>query len=289
MKRQSLFIAALFSVLFELSVGQETRPFLPEVPRWKLMVEQTVYKPDNLWDLIDGAADLFLEYNFVDLHLGRYANNEDVEIKVELYRHASAADAFGIYSQERYPDYHFLQLGVQGYREKGVLNFLAGTYYVKISSVQAWDKVQDGLLSIAQKVESHLKEPKTWPPLLATFPRSGRTANTEQYIAKSFLGYSFLNGAYVATYDVNGPFKAFLIETENSDQVQKLVATYLESLKKEDITTLQNGWLKVVDPHNGVMEWGWKGKYLFGVYGNEKGTSRVGVMQELAGNLRSNP
>jgi len=41
MKLQLFLVAALFSVLFELSVGQETRPVLPEVPGWKLAVEQT--------------------------------------------------------------------------------------------------------------------------------------------------------------------------------------------------------------------------------------------------------
>lgn len=287
MNRYCFLIGTLLALVIQSTICQETRPVLPQVPGWKLTIEQTVYKPDNLWDLIDGAADLFLEYNFVDLRLGRYVNNEDIEIKVELYRHASAADAFGIYSQERYPDYHFLQLGVQGYQEKGVLNFLAGTFYVKISSVQAGDKDQGGLLSIAQTVEAQLNEPRTWPHLLAALPSRGRIANTEQYIAKSFLGYSFLNGAYVATYEDGGTYKSFLIEGENAEQIRALMAKYLEEINAKDQSKHPTGWLRVNDPHNGTMEWGWKEKYLFGVYGDEKGTSRLGVLQELAGKLGS--
>jgi hypothetical protein len=250
-------------------------------------MEETVYKPDNLWDLIDGAADLYLEYNFVDLRLGRYQNDDSAEIKVELYRHASEADAFGIYSQERYPDYHFLDIGAQGYREKGVLNFLAGSYYVKISSVQAGDKVQEGLLSIAKMVESHLQQPKAMPSLLTAFPIAGRAVNTEQYIAKSFLGYSFLNGAYVVTYDAGGSFKSFVIDGGNADQVQNLVSTYIAGIPKEGVNKLANGWLKITDPHNGSIEMGWKDRYLIGAYGEEKASSRSTFLQELAKNLTS--
>jgi hypothetical protein len=286
MKRRSLLLSLfLASTLVTNANAQPSRAVLPSIPGWKLTMEETVYKPDNLWDLIDGAADLYLEYNFVELRLGRYQNSDSAEIKVELYRHASEADAFGIYSQERYPDYHFLDVGAQGYREKGVLNFLAGSYYVKISSVQAGDMVQEGLLSIAKLVESHLQQPKRMPSLLAVFPKAGRQANTEQYIAKSFLGYSFLNGAYVVTYGGEDSFKSFLIDAGNADQAQKMVSNYLSSISNEGVSKLANGWLKIIDPHNGVIEIGWKDRYLFGVYGEEKASSRIAFLQELARNL----
>ena len=32
----------------------------PEIKGWKLIVEEKVYTAENLWDVIDGAADLFL-------------------------------------------------------------------------------------------------------------------------------------------------------------------------------------------------------------------------------------
>jgi len=286
MSWRSLTYATILATLVAGGAAAQTpRSLLPDVPGWKLTMEGTVYEPDNLWDLIDGAADLYLEYNFVDLRLGRYQNADDVEIKVELYRHASQADAFGIYSQERYPDYHFLDLGVQGYREKGVLNFLAGQFYVKISSVQAGDKVQDGLLAIANLVESHLKQSKAFPALFAAFPEAGRQANTEQYIARSFLGYSFFNGVYVVTYENDGPFKSFVIDSKSADQVQKLVSTYVAGIPKDGVSTLPNGWLKVADPHSGTIELGWKDRYLFGAYAEEKTNSRGIFLHELAGKL----
>src|SRR5512141_754220 len=92
----STFILLL---LFVVAHSQDSPTPFPGLDGWTMAVEETVYNPDNLWDLIDGAADVYLEYNFVDLHLCRYQQG-DKEIRVELYKHATREDAFGIYAQE---------------------------------------------------------------------------------------------------------------------------------------------------------------------------------------------
>jgi len=129
---------AVLLLVFVASMAraQERDPYFPRFPGWTFSPSETVYVPDNLWDLIDGAADVYLEYNFVDLHLGTYAKGENTEIRVEIYRHATPADAFGMYAQERNPKHSFMSIGVQAYREEGILNFLTGTYYVKITTVR---------------------------------------------------------------------------------------------------------------------------------------------------------
>src|ERR1039458_1446475 len=125
-------IILLSIVLASPASAQDSTSLFPSFRGWTIATDKTVYNPNNLWDIIDGAADLFLEYGFVDLHIGRYHKGEDSEIRVELYKFDSEVDAFGIYSQERNPEYAFIDIGVQAYREEGVLNFLTGIYYVKI-------------------------------------------------------------------------------------------------------------------------------------------------------------
>ena len=84
----------------------------PRVEGWKLTVSPDVYTPENLWDLIDGAAESYLSYDFIDLHLADYEDPDGIVIHAELYRHNTPDDAFGIYSSERNPGYHFLEIGV---------------------------------------------------------------------------------------------------------------------------------------------------------------------------------
>jgi hypothetical protein len=239
----------------------------PEIPGWKLMEEETVYGPDNLWDAIDGAADLYLEYSFVDLHIGRYSKSDDLEIKVELYKHGSLADAFGIYSQERNTDYHFIDLGTQGYVDKGVLNFLCGTYYVKISTLQSGKDAQEALLMIGRKVEEHLNQPKGWPEPLRMLPSSGKETNSEQYIAKNFLGYGSLGGAYVASYIGKTPFKLFIIQRASPAEAKQILDDYVNALPKGAATEGEGGRFEVRDPHHGRLEILLKNRYLAGLVG----------------------
>jgi len=110
-------------------------PF-PAIPGWRLTGQPRVYSPANLWDFIDGAAESYLAYSFVDLQVGEYVGPESVAVRVELYRHADRDNAFGIYSMERAPDYSFIKVGAQGYQEEGILNFLTGRYYAKLSTHQ---------------------------------------------------------------------------------------------------------------------------------------------------------
>ncbi len=257
----------------------------PQIAAWKFTQDETVYKPNNLWDVIDGAADLFLEYNFVDLHIGRYQQAGDVEIKVELYRHNSAADAFGIYAQERYPDYHFIDLGVQGYIEKGSLNFFGGVYYVKISTIQEGKEVQDAMLIVGKKVEEHLRQARSWPVMLRAFPPKGKQLNSEQYFAKNFLGYSVLNTAYTASYEDGGSFKAFIIQQETSELARKMLEDYLKAAPKDAATIRDGGRFEVKDPHNGHVDLLLTNNYVVGLLGSGIEKIKENFLAEVASNL----
>lgn len=279
------FIAAVVSFARpQHTTAQEA--ILPQVEGWKLAQEETVYTPSNLFDVIDGAADLYLEYDFIDLHIGRYTKDE-LEIKAELYEHGSTVDAFGIFSQERYADYHFIDLGVQGYLEKGALNFLSGVYYVKISTIQEGSAAQDALLLIARAVEKHLHQTKAWPAMLAAFPAGKKQAYSEQYVARSFLGYSSLKGAFVAIYDDGAPFKAFLIKFGSPEEAIKTLGNFEKALPKNATREEIDGKSEIQDPNNGRVEIVLKGNYMFGVVGPEAGVSHDTFLIEFGEKLSS--
>ncbi len=73
---------------------------------WRLLESPKIFGPENLYEEIDGEAELFLPYGVKRLTVGvveeRFAPG--IELRVELYRMASGRDAFGVYSQHRYPD-----------------------------------------------------------------------------------------------------------------------------------------------------------------------------------------
>jgi hypothetical protein len=120
----------------------------PEVKDWNLTALPDVYTPGNLWDLINGAAESYLSYDFVDLHLGDYKHASGTVIHAEVYRHSTPVNAYGIYTAERSPEYKFVEIGAQGYLEEGVFNFLSGQFYVKLYSTNSGSEVQEALQKI---------------------------------------------------------------------------------------------------------------------------------------------
>jgi hypothetical protein len=98
--------------------GQEG--LFPTLKGYKAVNEYPVYTPDDLWNYIDGAADAYLALGFLDLNITEYKKGKKA-IKAEIYRFGDDAMAFGMYSLERSPGYDFIQVGVQGYNEDGVV------------------------------------------------------------------------------------------------------------------------------------------------------------------------
>jgi len=255
----------------------------PEVPGFVLTTEERVYEPSNLWDFIDGAADLFVSYGFLDLHIAYYRSNDGAEIKAEVYRHDTPENAFGMYSQERSPGLNFVNVGTQGYAEEGIVNFLAGQHYVKLSSNQTGRALQDSMLAIARKLATAIGQSVTWPKALALLPVEGRVPNSEQYIAESYLGYTFLRGAYTAQYHTTEPFEVFVIPAV-SDSVASSMAVALAEVNR--LTPSTHGTQLIRDDHQGEIAVVRNGKYLGGIVRCNNAPVRSKYVEILQSSLR---
>jgi hypothetical protein len=224
----------------------------------------SVYTPDNLWDIIDGAAELFLSYGLVDLRIMEYADAAGTDVRVELYRHDSRTNAFGIYTQERNPGAHFIDIGTQGYVEDKVLNFFCGVYYVKISSHREGKEGIDAMLLIGHRVAEHLGQEPGWPAALGLLPTGQRLPNTESYIAENFLGYRILHSAFTARYE--RACTLFVIDLESPSRARGVAESYMKAVGRPQ--ELREGEITdIPDPHNGSIAILLHGRILSGAFG----------------------
>lgn len=155
------------------------------------------YKPDNLYEYIDGGADIYLLYDFQRvLHQNFKTGNG--ELTVDIYDMGKPENAFGMYAAERSPRYKFVAIGVEGYRSEGTLNFLQDHYYVKLAASGA--KASAALDPFARMLSKRIGGSAKAPLLLAKLPQEHRVAHSEQYVRKDPLGHAFLAPAYVVGY-----------------------------------------------------------------------------------------
>jgi len=236
----------------------------PELTGWKQSGDIQTFSSENLFEYINGAADLYLSYDFQELKVAEYQNEKKASVTIEVYRHKTPIYAFGIYSQERLSDANFLDIGAQGYSETDILNFVSGNYYVKMSSYKTGPEDQEVLLTFAKKIVGNLGEKGSLPSILAAFPEEGKRENSEKFVSIKFLGYAFLYSAFTADYDLSGKkFKLFVIEGVNQKECREMVGRYLQQTGKpeKDVT---EGRYTISDPHHGVVDLYWKGKHIGG-------------------------
>lgn len=246
------------------ATGGKSSPF-PEIAGWKQAGGILTFSPRKLYDYIDGAADLYLTYDFQELKVAEYQNKKRASVTVEIYRHKTPTDAFGIYSQERLSSANFLNMGAQGYIEKNILIFTQANYYVKINSFNTGAEDEEVLLTFAKKVAENLGGKGLLPPILSVFPEEGKKKNSEKFIAKNFLGYSFFHSGFTADYDLSGKkFKLFVMEGANQEDCRRMIRKYLEKVGKPR-ENIGEGHYTLQDPYHGEMDFSWKGKYIWGV------------------------
>jgi hypothetical protein len=273
-----------------LANGPDMARFFPDIPGMK-KGNADVYTPDNLYEYIDGAADVFLAYDFVQLTSLTYTDEQKHSLIVDIYYHSTPNNGFGIYSQEKSRQGDFLQIGAQGYYEKGVLNFLRGCYYVKMSGFDLGDNDRAVMTATAKEIAGRLNGEERFPLPALRFPGKGKVKNSERYIANDFLGHSFLHSAFVADYEENGEnFQLFIIEAVDATAVEKLVDNYhLFAQGKGSEVKRGNSGLTFIDPYyraNGPIHLKSAGKYLWGLF-SANNTRTAYYMKELEDMIHS--
>lgn len=155
------------------------------------------YGPENLYEYMDGAADIFVLYGVRQM-LHEDLRAQAADISVDVFDMGSPDAAFGMYAAERSPDFHFLAMGTEGYSYEGMLNFLQDRYYVKLLGFG--EGADAALDAVARTISERIGTRSTFPELLSKLPTDNRKAHSEQYIPSDPLGHAFLGPAYAVAY-----------------------------------------------------------------------------------------
>ena len=139
--------------------------------------------------------------------------------------------------------------------------------------------------TIGRALTTHLKQNNTMPKLFQVFPGEGKCSNTEQYVAHNFLGYSFLNSAYVATYKDSSVFKVFLMELPTPEKAHAVLSEYFKAVPKEAVTQIASDTYQIHDTNNGAIRLQVLDRYLCGIMNDANNKSRDQVLQKLKSNL----
>ncbi|MBN1222821.1 MAG: hypothetical protein JXB23_06200 [Candidatus Aminicenantes bacterium] len=266
-------VAFIFSVfLTGGTTGREGQTalnsLLPEISGWAQTEKAQNYYPETLFEYINGAAEIYLAYDFRELTVSQLKKDQtEMNIAVEIYDMGNDKNAFGIYSAERFTDNNFIDVGLQGYLEEGSLNFLVDRYYVKLLCFDCDDQSENVLRQFSKEIVKKAGDKGAFPPLVIKLPREGMIPNTEKYILRNFLGYSFLRNGYSANY-MQGDleFDCFFIEAKSPQDAQDMLTKYLEAKGSDSVSETDLGYLV-------------KDRYYHNIYLAQSGNALCGVMK----------
>lgn len=163
--------------------------------------EVQVFVGDSLWEYINGGAELYHTYNFLDV-VTAYYTQEGTEILVDIYQFDTPEHAFGLYSMLRDETSQPVELGIEGFGSPTNLVFVKGVYVVMVTGFEQTDAVATAVNKVgtifAQRVPGSTDVPKDF----ALFPSANALARTNKIHRESFLSQSFLRDVYVQRHVV---------------------------------------------------------------------------------------
>ena len=91
-------LACLASGFTAKAVPADYLPGAADLPGWSQEEKPRTFTQDTLWDLMDGGAEVYLEYGVEGAASVRYKHPSKGNVQVDIYAMKDAGAAFGIYS-----------------------------------------------------------------------------------------------------------------------------------------------------------------------------------------------
>jgi hypothetical protein len=182
---------------------------------WTVMEPPRTFGPDNLYEEIDGEAELFLPYGFRELTVGflRPAGNEKAEVRLEIFRQATSRDAFGVFSQHRFPDQEVADVGAaEAIVSDTSLDFFQGPRFVRLRAASRNAGRRD-LERLGRQVSALLPGTGDPPPETEALRIPGLVARSLVFHRRAILGYDALAPGYEAKYAVPGTSATLVLIT----------------------------------------------------------------------------
>ena len=262
---------------------------------WRRIGAPVFYSADNLFEHIDGKAEEFIAYDFHKLVSAQYGpeDSDDGTVTIDIYDMGADANAFGIYSYQRYPEADYVEIGGQGFFTEASLEFWKGRYFVKMLTAESSDVVKDAMTRFGQHVSSNIKGDVKLPAILSYLPGKGYVVNSAVFALKDIMGQSFLKNGVEAEYIIDGSVSRLLLaQYTSSEEALEAFNSYSKFFQEsggriEPLSNTGEGAFATEVSFYGRVIAFHQGKFVGGILGAPESPETVKMLDDVLSKLGS--
>lgn len=127
-----------------------------ELEGWRLEYEPEIYVGDSLFELINGGAEVYHRFGFVQALATQYSEPDGRSISLEVFEMGDIEGAGKIYADKTGGTGEPLEIGDEAAGEDYYLNFRSGPFLVTITGFESDEETRDGILKLARAVAAGL-------------------------------------------------------------------------------------------------------------------------------------
>jgi hypothetical protein len=213
------------------SVSNDSLPTLP--PELSALSAPETFTADNLYDKVDGKADLYLTAGFVGLQCQRLAlkATNDVWMEWFVYDMGTLPQAFSVFSLQRRAEAQTLDLTPFAYQTQNSLYFVSGRYYVEAVTAMPTEPMMAAMLAMARQFVAAHPPGAEEIPELKLFPPENLEAGSHGLQIVDAFGFDQFTNVFTAKYRLpngatNTEVLAFLELTKTSAAATALRDAY---------------------------------------------------------------
>jgi len=174
--------------------GGEAMSLSELVPReyrgWAADGQDGDYTQEGIYKYMDGAGELYREYEYRELFVRKFLKAGQPVITVELFDMGTPSRAFGVFAHTR--DGAEAGVGQDSEYRAGLLCFWKGRYFACVRAEEETSPAKEAAMEIGRAIAAAIKETGERPKLLDCLPREGLIEQNVRYFFKhTCLNYHY--------------------------------------------------------------------------------------------------
>ncbi len=161
------------------TLARDLSALLPDsLPGWEIKEEHR-YTPDNLYDYIDGGAELYRSYGFREMVSLVYHRPDQPDLYLDIFDMGTTGGAFGVFTHSREKTDSTFGQGSQ--YSPGALIFWKDRYFISLLASPETPEARQAIFTLARQIEHAIPRQGKIPTVVRLLPRDSLVEESIRY------------------------------------------------------------------------------------------------------------